>query len=147
MSFWALSLLQLISHFHFHYKVSIFFFTGCNCSPPGHANNETTRFPYRPGHREPDPHHPHLVHGQPPGQQSIHRFILSRVIALQTFGHPCMRYIPCSAKPFSIFFYASNVSFKFSEFVSIFSLPSQICWAMTWPISPLNKNYPNIKRK
>ena len=43
-------------------------FPGCNCSPPGHADNETAGFPHCSWHREPDPHHPHLVHGQPSGQ-------------------------------------------------------------------------------
>ena len=67
-------------------------FPGCNCSPPGHADNETAGFPHCSWHREPDPHHPHLVHGQPSGQ-NLHLFASSIVL-----NHNMER---CSNCPFS----------------------------------------------
>ena len=116
-----------------------FTLTGCNCSPSGHADNETTCFPYCSGHWEPDPHHPHLVHSQPPGQNQFHIFMMYKLFVTLTPE-------PILSKLFD-FFCASIVLFKFSEFVSIFSLPSQIYWSLAKPISWFNQDYPRVKHK
>ena len=101
---------------HFYFGNTIFFFlfsqsftlTGCNCSPSGHADNETTCFPYCSGHWEPDPHHPHLVHSQPPGQNQFHIFMMYKLFVTLTPE-------PIFSKLFNFFcatasFYSSSVN-------------------------------------
>ena len=85
-----------------------FTLTGCNCSPSGHADNETTCFPYCSGHWEPDPHHPHLVHSQPPGQNQFHIFMMYKLFVTLTPE-------PIFSKLFNFFcatasFYSSSVN-------------------------------------